>query len=170
MQQGLIHVYYGDGKGKTTAAMGLALRALGAQMQVTVMQFLKNRPSGEVEMLRRCGATVLRGQANDKFVFQMDEAERAQTARIHEDNFRAATHSGCDLLVLDEALSAVSVGVFSQEALLEFLRGKPSNLEVVITGHAPLPDVVALADYVTHMTCERHPYQRGVQARRGIEY
>ena len=61
MQQGLIHVYYGDGKGKTTAAMGLALRALGAQMQVTVMQFLKNRPSGEVEMLRRCGATVLRG-------------------------------------------------------------------------------------------------------------
>ena len=168
--QGLIHVYYGDGKGKTTAAMGLALRALGAGLRVTVVQFLKSRPSGEVQMLRRLGAEVLRGQASEKFVFQMDEAERALTARIHEENFRKAVANGCDVLVLDEALSAVSVDVFSGETLLAFLREKPDGMEVVLTGHALMPEVEALADYITHMVCERHPYARGVGARKGIEY
>ena len=168
--QGMIQVYYGDGKGKTTAAVGLALRALGAGLRVTVVQFLKGRPSGEVEMLRRLGAVVLRGQASCKFVFQMDEAERALTARIHEENFRKAVADGCDVLVLDEALSAVSVGVFSAEELTAFLRDKPDGMEVVLTGHALLPEVEEMADYITHMVCERHPYARGVGARKGIEY
>ena len=160
--QGLIHVYYGDGKGKTTAAMGLAMRALGAGMRVTVLQFLKNRPSSEVAMLEKLGAKVLRGQAND--------AEREETARIHAENFRLAAESGCELLVLDEALSAVSAGVFSQEVLVAFLKGKPPAMEVVLTGHAALEPVMQQADYITHMVCERHPYARGIAARQGIEY
>lgn len=168
--QGLIHVYYGDGKGKTTAAMGLATRALGAGMRVTVLQFLKNRPSSEVAMLEKLGAKVLRGQVNDKFIFQMNDAEREETARIHAENFRLAAESGCELLVLDEALSAVSVGVFSQEALVAFLKGKPPAMEVVLTGHAALEPVMQQADYITHMVCERHPYARGIAARQGIEY
>ena len=102
-------------------------------MRVTVLQFLKNRPSSEVAMLEKLGAKVLRGQANDKFVFQMNDAEREETARIHAENFRRAAESGCELLVLDEALSAVSVGVFSQEALVAFLKGKPPAMEVVLT-------------------------------------
>ena len=168
--QGLIHVYYGDGKGKTTAAMGLAMRALGVGMRVTVLQFLKNRPSGEVAMLEKLGARVLRGQANDKFVFQMTDAEREETARIHSENFQLAAQSGCDLLVLDEALSAVRVGVFSQEVLVAFLKDKPLAMEVVLTGHAALEPVMERADYITHMVCERHPYARGIEARRGIEF
>ena len=121
-------------------------------------------------MLEKLGAKVLRGQANDKFVFQMNDAEREETARIHAKNFRRAAESGCELLVLDEALSAVSVGVFSQEALVAFLKGKPPAMEVVLTGHAALEPVMQQADYITHMVCERHPYARGIAARQGIEY
>ena len=98
---GLLHLYYGDGKGKTTAAMGLALRALGSGKKVVVLQFLKGGQSGEIPLLEQLGAKIYRGKAGQKFVFQMNEAEKAATRDLQNRNLAAATTEDADLLVLD---------------------------------------------------------------------
>ena len=103
---GLLHLYYGDGKGKTTAAMGLALRALGSGKRVVIVQFLKGGQSGEIPLLEQLGATVYRGKAGQKFVFQMNEAEKAATRALQNKNLAVALAQPCDMLVLDEAGSA----------------------------------------------------------------
>ena len=103
---GLLHLYYGDGKGKTTAAMGLALRALGSGKRVVIVQFLKGGQSGEIPLLEQLGAVVYRGKAGQKFVFQMNEAEKAATRDLQNKNLAAALAQPCDMLVLDEAGSA----------------------------------------------------------------
>ena len=103
---GLVHLYYGDGKGKTTAAMGLALRALGSGKRVVIVQFLKGGKSGEIPLLEQLGARVYRGKAGQKFVFQMNDAEKAATRALQNENLRAAMAQPADLLLLDEAGSA----------------------------------------------------------------
>ena len=103
---GLLHLYYGDGKGKTTAAMGLALRALGSGKRVVIVQFLKGGQSGEIPLLEQLGATVYRGKAGQKFVFQMTPEEKAATCELQNQNLAAAMAAPADLLVLDEAGSA----------------------------------------------------------------
>ena len=105
-QMGLLHLYYGDGKGKTTAAMGLALRALGSGKKVVIVQFLKGGKSGEIPLLEQLGATVYRGKAGQKFVFQMNDAEKAATRALQDRNLTVAMAQEADLLVLDEAGSA----------------------------------------------------------------
>lgn len=103
---GLLHLYYGDGKGKTTAAMGLALRAMGSGKRVVILQFLKGGKSGEVPLLEQLGAKVYRGKAGQKFVFQMNEAEKEATRQLQNANLTAAMADPADLLILDEAGSA----------------------------------------------------------------
>ena len=98
---GLLHLYYGDGKGKTTAAMGLALRALGSGKRVVILQFLKGGKSGEIPLLERLGAKVYRGKAGQKFVFQMNDAEKAATRQLQNENLTAAMAEPSDLLILD---------------------------------------------------------------------
>ena len=90
MERGLLHLYWGDGKGKTTAAMGLALRALGSGKRVVIVQFLKGGKSGEIPLLEQLGAKVYRGKAGQKFVFQMNDAEKAATRALQNENLRAA--------------------------------------------------------------------------------
>ena len=170
---GLLHVYYGEGKGKTTAAMGLALRALGSGMKVVVMQCLKHKPSGEVRMLDELENTrVFCGKAGEGFVQAMTEREKSQTAETHTENFRQACMAARDaqMLILDEMLGALEYGLFPPEALLAFLDDRPEGLEVVLTGRVLLEELRKRADYITEMRCVRHPYQRGVLARQGIEF
>ena len=112
MQQGLIHLYWGEGKGKTTAAMGLALRALGNGKRVVIVQFLKGGDSGEIPLLRSLGATVYRGKAGQKFVHQMDEAEKLQTRAMQTENLRQALREPADLLILDEACGCRTILLF----------------------------------------------------------
>ena len=138
---GLLHLYYGDGKGKTTAAMGLALRAMGSGKRVVILQFLKGGKSGEVPLLEQLGAKVYRGKTGQNFVFQMDEAG-----------------SAWELDMVDKALL--------QKAVLE----RPAEQECVLTAHAAPQWMLDAADYATEMKCRRHPYQRGISARQGIEY
>ena len=109
-QMGLLHLYYGDGKGKTTAAMGLALRALGSGKRVVIVQFLKGGRSGEIPLLEQLGAKVYRGKAGQKFVSQMNEAEKAATRALQDANLAAAMAEPADLLILDEAGSAGAPG------------------------------------------------------------
>lgn len=171
---GLIHIYCGEGKGKTSAALGLALRAAGAGMKVLFVQFLKDGSSSEISMLQRLGIETACCPDIRKFVFQMTEAERFQAGEEYSRLLSAAVsrcrEEGFGLLVLDEVLPACRLGLVPEEALMDFLRSKPSELEVVLTGRESSPALLELADYVTEMKKLRHPYDRGIQARKGIEF
>ena len=170
MENGLRHLYYGDGKGKTTAAMGLALRAIGSGKKVVVVQFLKGGTSGEIPMLEQLGAEIYRGKAGQKFVFQMNEAEKAATRALQNKNLAAALARPCDMLVLDEAGSAWELDMVDKALLKEAVLHRPAGQECVLTAHQPPQWMLDEADYVTEMKCRRHPYQKGVAARKGIEY
>lgn len=172
--QGLIHCYCGDGKGKTTAALGLALRAAGAGKKVLLLQFLKGRDTSELRVLERIPEiTVLRGNASEKFSFQMDERERQQAYDMHCKNLltavEAARAGACDLLVLDEAMAAVSTGLIDEDLLRNFVENKPQPLELVLTGRNPPEWLLERADYVTEMVKRKHPFDSGISARTGVE-
>ena len=159
----MIHVYHGDGKGKTTAAMGLALRMLAAGRRVVVVQFLKDGESGEARLLAgHFGVPVFAGKASDKFTWSMTSEELAATRELHDGNLASALAEleGAQegLLVLDEALV--------DRALDMSARG----VEVALTGRAPSRKIVEKADYITEMRCEKHPYEQGICAREGVEY
>lgn len=159
----MIHVYYGDGKGKTTAAMGLALRMLAAGRRVVVVQFLKDGESGEARLLaEHFGVPVFAGKVSDKFTWSMTSEELAATCELHNGNLASALaeFEGAQegLLVLDEALV--------DRALDMSARG----VEVALTGRAPSRKIVEKADYITEMRCEKHPYAQGIGAREGVEY
>lgn len=171
---GLVHIYCGDGKGKTSAAVGLTVRAAGADRRVLFVQFLKNGDSSELFILRALEKVeVFVCDARHGFLWKMGENERAQAKQDYSALLEAALEKarrGVDLLVLDEAVSACNLGVIEEKKLLDFLREKPSELEVVLTGRYPSAALLQRADYVTEMKKLRHPYDRGVGARRGIEF
>lgn len=170
VERGLIHLYWGDGKGKTTAAVGLALRALGTGRTVAVVQFLKGGRSGEVPLLRSLGAQVFRGKAGMKFTFQMDGAEKARTRALQTENLRRALECGAGLLVLDEACAAWRTGLVDQELLKRAVLEKPAAQELVLTGRQPPEWMLDAADYSTEMRCHRHPFENGTAAREGVEF
>ena len=170
MERGLLHLYWGDGKGKTTAAMGLALRALGSGKRVVIVQFLKGGKSGELPLLEQLGARVYRGKAGQKFVFQMNAAEKAATRALQNENLRAAMAQPADLLLLDEAGSAWELDMVDKELLQTAVLLRPEGQEGVLTAHAAPQWMRDAADYSTEMKCCRHPYQKGIAARQGIEY
>lgn len=172
---GLVHVYCGEGKGKTTAAVGLITRACGHGYHVLLVQFLKNGQSGELNILRKMeNVQILAGQVTSKFSIAMNEQEKKETRDLHLDYFRTAcervTQESIDLLVLDEVLGAIESGLMDEHELVDFLRRKPTKLEVVLTGRQASKKIYALADYISRIECVRHPYQQGILARRGIEY
>ena len=171
----MVHIYHGDGKGKTTAAMGIALRMLGNGKRVFIVQFLKGKPSGEIlALLKMEGATVLRGRPDTKFVFQMTENELLAVAALHTRQLdlavAAAKDGKAELIVLDEALDAIATGTLDEGRLLDGLAQIGPCTEVIITGRNPSARLLGKADYVTVMKKEKHPYDQGIPARCGIEY
>ena len=170
---GLIHIYCGDGKGKTTAAVGLTLRSAGAGNRVVFTQFFKDGSSSEISLLRQIpGISVLHADTVGGFWKCMTTEQQAQASRDYTELFHIACEraKNMDLLVLDEVISACNHGTVPEEALLEFLQNKPENLEVVLTGRNPSEALLAQADYVTEMKKIKHPFDHGVLARKGIEY
>ncbi len=170
MTMGKLHLYSGDGKGKTSAAMGLALRAMGAGKSVVIVQFLKSTPSGEIPLLEGLGATVLRGQCSDKFVFQMTEEERRQNAHLQNELLQKALNLPCDVLILDEGCAALSLSQVEESLMKSATLHRPQGREVVVTGRNPAQWLVDEADYHTEMVCHRHPYEKNCPARKGIEF
>ena len=170
MDKGLVHLYCGDGKGKTTAAMGLALRALGQGMQVVVVQFLKNGTSGELEPLKKLGAAVYSGQPGAKFTFQMNAEEKAQATQENNARLAEALQQPCDLLILDEICAARNSGMVDEALAKQAVLERPQHREVVLTGRNPEAWMVEAADYITEMQPRRHPYEQGIPARKGIEF
>lgn len=173
-QQGLIHLYYGDGKGKTTAAAGLALRAAAAGFRVLILQFFKDGSSGEMRLLsEQPQVTVIPGGIG-KFSWDMDEAEQALQTQKHNELLAIAAgrlaEGSCDLLILDEICSAWSTGFIDRERVLRLLDERPASVEVVLTGRDPAPELMERADYISEVVMKRHPYDSGRVAREGIEF
>lgn len=169
----MIQIYCGEGKGKTTAAVGLSVRAAGRGHRVVFAQFLKGADSGERRVLETLPTvTLLELPDAVKFTFAMDAEERAQAQAEQGERFRRAVALGreADLLVLDELCAALNADMVPLEEVLAFLDKRPQDLEVVITGRNPPPALVERADYITEMRKIRHPYEQGVGARKGIEF
>ena len=169
---GLIHIYCGDGKGKTTAAVGLAIRSAGAGNRVVFTQFFKDSSYSEVESIKLLGIRTFHAQTVKGFYHAMNEQQRQQARQDYTALFRQVTAAAqdADLLILDEIVSACNRGVVPEELVVDFLRSKPDQLEVVLTGRDPSPALMELADYITEMRKLRHPYDRGTAARKGVEY
>lgn len=170
---GLIHLYCGDGKGKTTAALGLALRAAGAGKQVVFTQFFKDGSSSEMKPLAALpGVRVFHADTVRGFYRNMTPSQREQAGKDYTALFRQVTQAAqeADLLILDEIVSACNRGVVPEKLVTDFLREKPARLEVVLTGRNPSAALLELADYVTEMRKLRHPFDRGIGARKGIEF
>jgi len=175
MEKGLIHIYCGDGKGKTTAAIGLAVRAAGAGKKVLIARFLKNDRSAELVSLKKIpGITVLPIEKEFGFIRKEDNPVRQEAARYYGAYFemavRVAQQEGFDLLVLDEINAAVKLKIVEKDRLTEFLEKKPKSLEVVLTGRDPAPEICSMADYISEIKKIRHPFDEGIYARPGIEY
>lgn len=173
--KGYIHIYCGDGKGKTSAAVGLAVRAAGRGKTVLVVRFLKTEDSGEVPVLRHIpGITVTPCGKSFGFVFRMAPEEKAETAKYFQERFEAAcreaVEGGYDILILDEIVASCNYGMVNEGDLAEFLKRKPEKLEVVMTGRDPSERLAGLADYVSEVRMRKHPFTEGVKAREGIEY
>lgn len=170
---GYIHIYTGDGKGKTTAAMGLAIRAAGCGKRVFVIQFLKGGKSGELESLRRLSIPVWRNSREYDFFPALGEEEKAELLQEHNDMLRrayqAAQEGAYDLIVLDELICAYELGAVDRSLVIEFLEGDYPT-ECVLTGRDAPQNLIEKADYVTVMQKRKHPFDRGIMAREGIEY
>lgn len=154
---GLCHVYWGDGKGKTTAAMGLALRALGsgaARDSGAVFEGRPKRRAGPAAPFGRKGVLRTPGM---KFVYQMTAKEKASTCAEHASLLEAALKEPCDILVLDEACAACQFGMVEEALLKKAVCGRPQGMEVVLTGRQPAQWMLEAADYSTEMCCRRHP-------------
>lgn len=245
---GLVHIYCGDGKGKTTAALGLALRAAGSGVPVVIARFLKNDGSGEVGILENVpGVYLFHCERQFGFTWTMSEEQKAEAGEYFTGLFERAWELGCKtaredvegagkadgcmagenwgsdsvsdgssrrdigvcdtgtsisespvsgapvsgspvstppasapltsppceiraLLVLDEIMAAVNSGFVANERLLAALDHRPDGLEVVLTGRGPSEELLSRADYVTEMRAVKHPYEKGVGARKGVEY
>ena len=160
MEKGFIHIYCGNGKGKTTAAIGLSIRASGSGMNVLFVQFMKSAETGELNVLTALPRiTVLRGK----------EKSLAAHNLVFREAVLSCRDGRTDLLVLDEAIGAYNRELLDREELLDFLRNKPESVEVVLTGRNPPQELLELADYVSEIQKVKHPFDKGIGARKGIE-
>lgn len=173
--KGLIQLYCGEGKGKTTAAIGQSIRMAGNNKKVTIVQFIKGSDTCELNILRNIdNILVLRNKSDLGFIFQMNEQTKKILTEMHNNNLRKAIESvsskQCDMLVLDELCAAYEYNVIDRDMVDNLIINKPEKLEVIITGRNPAQIFVENADYITEMKLIRHPYEKGIEARKGIEF
>lgn len=171
---GLIHVYCGDGKGKTTTGMGLCARAAGYGYKVLIYQFMKDNKTSERKTLEGArNITWLDGLEEEKFSFQMTEEEKAQRRDFYSSSLamieKKVREEHFQVLFLDEAIYTIRAGLLDEAQVLKFLGDKPEDLEVILTGQGPSKALVEKADYVSEICMRKHPFQKGQPARNGIE-
>jgi len=171
----MIEIYCGDGKGKTTAAIGLAIRAAGNDMNVHFVQFMKGAPTSELHILETIpNLTIQRCDKNYGFTFQMNDEEKASLTQCHNamlsDVMNIIYHGKIQLLILDEFFSAYNCNLLDRELANRLVFGIPDKTELVLTGRDPEQKFLDAADYVSEIKAVRHPYSKGISARAGIEY
>ena len=175
VRRGLIIVNTGPGKGKTTAAMGTALRAVGQGMKVLMLQFLKGSwHYGELDAVKAFGDNFIMKQMGRGFVkvggAEPDPADVKMVEEAWNESREAILSGKWDLVVLDEINYAISYGMLDPAKVVEALKQKPEMVHVILTGRNAHPTIVELADTVTEMRQVKHAYEKGVEAQRGIEY
>jgi len=172
MEKGLIQVYTGDGKGKTTAALGLALRAAGRNMKVLIVQFMKKWDYGELHSVELIPNIILETFGTKEFIYKgkakkidYEEAKKAFSFGIE------GMQSGdYDMIIFDELNMALYYELLDLKEVIQEIKEKPDKVEVVITGRKAPQEIIEIADLVTEMKEIKHPYQKGIEARKGIEY
>ena len=171
--KGYVQIYTGNGKGKTTAALGLALRAAGHGLKTIIVQFMKGQHYGEIESVKMLNGLITIEQfGHPQFCRLTDppdaaDVKRAQSAlmRIRE----IISAKACDVLIIDEATTAVMYNLIKESDLLELIKDRLLGMELVLTGRGATPALIEAADLVTEMKDIKHYYNKGVQARKGIE-
>ena len=171
----MLHIYHGNGKGKTTAAVGLAVRFAGSGGNVLFMQFLKNGTSSEIGILKNIsGINVLCCEECNKFTFQMNEDEKNVVIKRHNEMLKTALshiqNDSSGLIVMDEFLDAYNKDMLDKELADKLIMELSDGCEVAVTGRSPHEKFIEKADYVSHISAEKHPYEKGIAARYGIEY
>lgn len=175
MAKGLIHVYTGEGKGKTTAAFGLAKRAAGHGRHVLILQFLKSRTknSGEVISAEKTGIKVIKfeDQTTPLFDPAVNIADLKKSIRkAIAGSIKEMKSNLYDVVIMDEINTVLSCGYATMEDIEEIIKAKPAKMELVFTGRGAPEELIELADYVTEMRMIKHPFKKGIKARKGIEY
>ncbi|RCX17582.1 cob(I)yrinic acid a,c-diamide adenosyltransferase [Anaerobacterium chartisolvens] len=175
MDKGLVHIYTGDGKGKTTAAVGLGVRAYGRGLKVLMVQFLKSRETGEVSVLENFSPRfkLARSKECDKFTWNMDKAERQELKKTVTDLLEYAEEEAAsgrwDMIILDEIMACISIDAICVSRVSQMITSKPEGLELVMTGRNAPAELIRLADYVSEISAVKHPFTKGIAARTGIE-
>lgn len=171
----MLHIYYGYGKGKTTCAVGIAMRAAGSDRKVLFSQFLKGNDSGERRSMELIpNITLTSCPDHVKFVRDMTDEEKLQCRQHCRNTFeycaKEALVGKYNMVIFDEIFIAIENNMLSESELFDFLANAPKNIEIVLTGHNPSEKILKLADYCTEMRKVAHPYDRGISARKGIEF
>ena len=168
---GLVIVHTGNGKGKTTAALGTAMRAVGVGFRVKIIQFIKGSwDYGELHSAEKLGIEMVPMGEGFTWETKNQERDKAVAWKTWEACREAIEKNEHDLLVFDEINNAISYGYLDIQPVLEALRGKPADMHIILTGRDAHPDLIAFADLVTEMREIKHPFHRGIYAQRGIEY
>jgi cob(I)alamin adenosyltransferase len=179
MEKGLVQIFRGDGKGKTTAALGTALRACGSGFKVHLVQFMKNGASsleeqipGEIKALEKLTNVSYRRFGLGEWVInKKNKKEHTNKAEEALNHIKNSFNEDYDIIITDEILYAVQLGLLSESQVTELIKSKPLNKELILTGsHKPFPKIFELADLVTEVKKIKHPYDSGILARKGIEY
>lgn len=171
----MLHIYHGNGKGKTTAAVGLAVRFAGSGGKVLFMQFLKNGSSSEISVLKAIdGISVSCCEECCKFTFQMNENEKNAVIKKHdlmlEEAVSMIENGEVGLVILDEFLDAYNKKMLNTKLADKLILSVSDKAEVAVTGRSPNQEFIEKADYISCISAEKHPYTNGISARKGIEY
>ncbi|MDF2842942.1 MAG: ATP:corrinoid adenosyltransferase BtuR/CobO/CobP [Herbinix sp.] len=170
----LIHIYTGDGKGKTTAAIGLSIRFIGNGGKVLFTQFLKDNKSSELSILNNLDdIELLLCEETFGFYSRMNEQTKERAEKVYREYLNEILeiikNKDIQMLIMDEVIGAYNYNLIDKDTLLTFLKNKPEHLEVVMTGRNPEPELIELADYVSEIVKVKHPFDQGIYARMGIE-
>ncbi len=173
LEQGFVQIYTGNGKGKTTAAIGQAVRAVGRGLRVCFVQFMKDFPYGELSVLKQLAPQLeLHRYGTDTFVFKKEPPSAALIAEMKQ-GLKTAEKALCseefDLVILDEVLVSIYFKLFTEEEVLAVVKKRPKKVELILTGRYAPDSLKKVADLISEIREVKHYYQKGVSARRGIE-
>ena len=172
LEKGFVHIYTGSGKGKTTTALGLGLRAVGAGLKVHIIQFMKGRRYSEIDAVKNLPNFKISQYGRDEFVNKEKpekiDIDLAQKGLAYaKDVIKSGKY---DVVILDEINVAVDYKLIPLEEVLNLIKEKPEKLELVLTGRYAHPELIKISDLVTEMLEIKHPYQKGINCRKGIDF
>lgn len=176
LEKGLVQVYTGDGKGKTTAAIGQGMRAYGNGLKVYMLQFLKGGPTGELKTIDELNDNfkIFRFEKPRDFVWNLNEDEKEELKREIKEGYKfiinTIKENKCDVLIIDEIMGVLYNKFLTEEEVIYIIDNKPQSMELILTGRNIPEAILKKSDLVTEMKCIKHYFEKGVGARKGIEY